>query len=93
MFEKILLRIREIIRRGEYIATLHAEEEMDADEFTIFDVESAILTGKIIECQKVQAVNEWKYRIRGLSTDDRKIELVAKISITGKLVIITVYKI
>ena len=93
MFEKVLLQIREKIRRGEYVATLHAEEEMDADEFTIFDIERAVLTGKIIERQKVQAPNEWKYRIRGQSTDDRKIELIAKISTTDKLVIITVYKI
>ena len=85
--------MREKIRRGEYIATLHAEEEMDADEFTIFDVERALLTGKIIERQKVQATNEWKYRIRGQSIDDRKLELIVKISVTGKLIIITVYKI
>ena len=32
--------------------TLHAEEEMNNDDLTIYDVESAILTGKIVERQR-----------------------------------------
>ena len=32
--------------------TLHAEEEMDDDGLSIFDVERALLTGEIIERQK-----------------------------------------
>lgn len=31
--------------------TIHAEEEMTFDDFTIFDVENAILSGQIIERQ------------------------------------------
>ncbi len=52
MFERILKQMQEKIRTRQYIMTLHAEEEMDDDELTIFDVERAILTGKIIERQK-----------------------------------------
>lgn len=52
MHERILHQMREKIRTRQYVMTLHAEEEMDEDEFSIFDVESVILTGRIIERQK-----------------------------------------
>ena len=60
MYSRILKRMREAVRRRHYIVTLHAVEEMDDDDFSIFDVEHCIL------CPP-------------------------KMSITGKLVIITVY--
>ncbi|RPH56843.1 DUF4258 domain-containing protein [bacterium] len=44
-----IARMREAIRRRQYVMTTHAEEEMDDDGLTIFDVESVILTGDIIE--------------------------------------------
>ncbi len=47
--------------------TIHADDEMDEDGLTIFDVESAILSGKIIERQKDQSTGEWKYLVRGES--------------------------
>lgn len=37
---------------GFYLTTTHAEEEMDYDGLTIYDVESVILTGGIIERQR-----------------------------------------
>jgi len=40
--------------------TIHAEEEMDEDGLSIFDVERAILTGDIIERQKDRETEEWK---------------------------------
>lgn len=45
--------------------TLHAEEEMDNDGLTIFDVESVILTGEIIEWQRDRKTRERKYLVRG----------------------------
>jgi hypothetical protein len=47
--EQILNRLRDKVRSQQYIMTLHAEEEMTDDGFSIFDVESGILTGKIRE--------------------------------------------
>ncbi len=47
--------------------TLHAEEEMDNDGLSIFDVERAILTGRIMERQKDVMTTEWKYLIRDLA--------------------------
>ena len=48
MYERILNQLREKIRTRQYVMTVHADEEMDEDELSIFDVESVILSGKII---------------------------------------------
>lgn len=91
MFERILKRMREMVRRRQYVMTLHAEEEMNDDDLTIYDIERGILTGEILERQKDRVTAEWKYRIRGETLEGGKVEVVAKLSPTGKLVIITVY--
>jgi hypothetical protein len=44
--------MRESVRRRQYVMTTHADEEADADGFDIFDIESAILTGEIVERQQ-----------------------------------------
>jgi hypothetical protein len=71
--------------------TPHARKEMNEDGLTIYDVESGILTGEILERQRDQATGERKYRIRGETVEEGEVEVIAKISPTGKLVIITVY--
>jgi hypothetical protein len=91
MFERILSRMREKIRERKYIMTLHAEEEMNEDGLTIYDIERGILTGQILERQKDKVTAEWKYLIRGETVEGREIELIVKLGPTGKLVIITVY--
>lgn len=91
MFERILKEMRDKIRNREYIMTIHGEEEMDNDSLSIFDVERCILTGKILERQKDKVTAEWKYRLNGKSLSGGEIEVIAKFSPTGKLVIITVY--
>jgi hypothetical protein len=65
---------------------------MDEDKLSIFDVERAILTGKILERQKDTKMGEWKYLIQGQTIDNSIIEIVAKLSQTNKMVIITVYR-
>jgi len=62
MFEKFLKTIKEEIRRRNYVMTLHAEEEMNDDDLTIYDVERGILTGKIVERQKDTVSAELKTR-------------------------------
>ena len=91
MFKQILDRMQLCIQKRYYVMTLHAEEEMDADELTIYDVESAILTGRIIERQKDKETEEWKYKLCGATAGNDKVEVVAKFGVTGKLIIITVY--
>jgi len=46
--ERVLKRFREKIRKREYVMTVHAEEEMTEEGFTIYDVERGILTGNIL---------------------------------------------
>jgi len=72
--------------------TVHAAEEMEDDDLTVLDVESAVLTGRIVERQKDRDTGEWKYLLRGESLAGSKIVVAAKLSVTGKLVIITVYR-
>lgn len=40
LFETILLQFRHCVRFSRYVVTTHAEEEMDEDRFSMFDVES-----------------------------------------------------
>lgn len=92
MFQGILRQIREKVRQHQYVMTLHAEEEMSDDNLSIFDVERSLLTGEIVERQKDAVTGEWKYLIKGQTVTDNEMITVAKISPTGKLVIITVYR-
>ncbi|MDQ3713553.1 MAG: DUF4258 domain-containing protein [Acidobacteriota bacterium] len=91
MFEQIRDKMREKIRSLEYVMTIHAEEEMENDALSIFDVENGILTGEIVERQKDRETDEWKYLLAGKTLDDAGIVVVAKLSLTDKLLIITVY--
>jgi hypothetical protein len=59
VYERILNQLREKVRTRQYVMTIHADEEMDEDELSIFDVESVIQSGKIIERQKDQNTGEW----------------------------------
>lgn len=92
MDTRILNRMREKVRRRQYVMTLHADEEMDDDGLTIFDIESGILTGTIIERQKDRKTKEQKYLVRGKTVDGAKvIVVVTRFGRIGKLVVLTVY--
>ncbi len=91
MFDRILRRMQEKIRLREYVLTFHAEEEMTEEGLTIYHVEQGILSGVIHERQRETSTNEWKYCITGFTFSRKQIEIVAKLSLTGKLYIITVY--
>ena len=91
MFEPILQRIQAKIRVLDYVMTIHADEEMDDDNLTIFDVEQVMLTGQIIERQRDQHMGDWKYLIQGQTDDGLNVIVVAKLSPTDTVVIITVY--
>jgi len=71
--------------------TIHARKEMNDDGLTVYDVERSILTGEIRERHRDRVTAEWKYRIRGEAVAGDEVEVIAKLSPTGRLVIITVY--
>ncbi len=92
MYERILNQLREKVRTRQYVMTVHADEEMDEDELTIYDVESVILSGKIIERQKDQGTGEWKYLVKGETLAGERVVTVIKIGPTDKLIFITIYR-
>ena len=92
MFNRVLALIKERMWEGRYVMTLHAEEEMDSDNLEIFDVENAVLTGRIIERQRDRITREWKYLLRGQTLSETSVIVVLKLSPTGKAVILTIYK-
>ena len=58
----------------------------------MFDVESAILTGKIVERQKESETGEWKYVISGEGVDGKPLSVVPKLGTSGQMLyILTVY--
>lgn len=91
VFDRILQQIREKLGQRLYVMTLHAEEEMDDDGLSILDVEQGIFTGEILERQRDKNTGEFKYRIRGVTLEGDLVEVVVKLGLTGKVVIITVY--
>jgi hypothetical protein len=72
--------------------TLHAEEEMNEDGLSVFDIESGVLTGQITARQRDLATAQWKYVIRGQSLAGEPIIVVARLGVTSKLIIITVFR-
>ncbi len=92
MYDAELKQMRELIRTRQYVMTLHAEDEMDADGLSIYDVEHVILTGDVTERQKDHASGEWKYLISGESLANASVTVVTKFGPTGKLVFITVFR-
>ena len=91
MFERTLNRIHERIRRRQYVLTLHARREMLEDELTIYDIEHAILCGRILERQRDFETREPKYCVHGQTLGGVGMEAIVKFGPTGKLVVITVY--
>jgi arginyl-tRNA--protein-N-Asp/Glu arginylyltransferase len=92
VYDRILKQMRDKVRLRQYLMTVHAEEEMDEDGLSIFDVESGILTGMIVERQRDRSKQEWKYLVQGETVDgNRVIVVVNKFGYAGKLVILTVY--
>jgi hypothetical protein len=62
------------------------------NNLSIFNMESAVLTGEITERQKDSATGKWKYVLKGRTLDEENIFVVGKISPVSKLVMITVFR-
>ena len=93
MPRRIIERIREQIRLGQYDMTRHAQEEMAEDSLDIFDVEHAVLNGELIRKEKGE-FRGTKYTIRGKGINQQTvIGIVGRFTETGRFLIITVYEI
>ena len=91
MLERLLKKIREKVHSRDFVVTVHADEEMNEDGLTVFDLERVLLTGTIIERQKDRETGEWKYLVQGQTIENGNAVVVVRLSPTGKLVIITVF--
>ena len=91
MFERVLRRMRKLVRESAYILTVHGQDAMEDDDLTIFDVERCFLSGRIIEREGDRRTGEWKYLVSGETTEGEEMVAVAKIGRRGRLVIVTVY--
>ncbi len=85
--------MRRLLAESLYVMTVHGQEEMEADGLTLEDVERTILNGEIIQRQSDQLSGEAKYVIEGRSPTKEPVRVVAKLGPTGRLVIITVYRV
>ena len=86
-----IAHIRQLIRTLSYAVSTHAADELEDDSLSILDLENVVLTGQITERQRDRNTRETKYVIQGNTLEGVIAEVVAKISHTGKLFIITVY--
>ena len=80
-------RIQELVRNGLYYLTEHADYEAAVDGLDIYDIENAILAGSIRRTWP----REGKYEVVGSTFDGRAIGMICRITVTGKLRVITVY--
>jgi len=88
---RIVDRLRAKIRAGRYLIPFHAANEMDDDELSIFDVESIILTGQIVERQRDAETRRPQYVLRGETLTGQAACCVVKVGPTGEVVFITVW--
>ncbi|MBI3537715.1 MAG: DUF4258 domain-containing protein [Chloroflexi bacterium] len=68
--------------------TEHADDEAAAEEFDIYDVEHAILAGRVRRTWP----REGTYEVVGSALDNRRIGVVCRITVGGKVRVITVYE-
>ena len=93
MPRRLIDKIRNAIRVGNYDMTHHAIEELAEDDLGIFDVESAILNGKIIRRERDDPRGT-KYIVKGVGTDRvTPIGVAGRFKETSAFLVITVYKI
>ncbi len=92
MYPRILRQIRALVRRGEYVLSVHAENEMADDGLTDQDLEAAILKGRIVR-RETDRIGRPKYVIEGTAMDGRGLTAVAQPFQTRQLIlIITAYE-
>jgi hypothetical protein len=87
MYPCILQQMQAIVQQGDYILSIHVENELENDDFTEQDLESAILNGEIIRRER-DAIGRPKYIIEGTALDGRGLTAVVQPFQTRQLVVI-----
>ena len=81
-------QIQALVRYGLYYLTEHADDEAAIDVFDVYDVEHGILNGRIRRTWP----KDDKYEVLGSALDGRPIGIVCRVTLTGKVRVITVYE-
>lgn len=90
MPRRVIERIREKIRLGQYDMPAHAMDEMVEDHLDILDVEHAILHGQLIRTEKGDPRGT-KYTIEGTAVSQQTpAGVVGRFTTIGRYFIITV---
>ena len=84
----IIKQIQILVQNGLYYLTEHAEYEANIDGFNIYDIEAALMSGKVRRTWP----KENKYEVIGHSFDNKIIGVICRITQSNKVRIITVYK-
>jgi len=80
--------IQALTQNGLFYLTEHADNEAQADNFDIYDVENGILSGKVRKTWP----KEGKFEIIGQALDGRPIGVVCRLAPGNKVRVITVYQ-
>ncbi len=86
-------RIRELVREGAFVITLHADSELRSDRLTGEELRSILLSGHIVERQEEHGTAEVKFRIQGRTRYGVGAEVICKIAADRRVIGITVYRI
>ncbi len=83
-----ITEIHALVRNGLYYLTEHADDEAVQEGFDIYDIENGILTGKVRRTWP----KEGKFEVIGKSLDGRTIGAICRLTLGGKVRVITVYQ-
>jgi hypothetical protein len=75
-------KIRKLVRCGSYELSDHVVDAIEANEFTVDDIEDSILSGRIVCRQKDEvntAIDGYKYKIIGRTQSGMPLETIGKI--------------
>ena len=92
MAQATISRFRHLIRTLDYVVSTHTADKLEDDHLTILALENIVLTGQIVERQRDARSREIKYVIAGGALDGSAAQVVVKIGLAGKLVVITTYR-
>ena len=92
MYPRILAKIRALVKQGDYVLSVHAENELADDNLNEQDLEAAILSGTIIRRER-DPIGRAKYVIEGRTLGGKGLTAVVQLFQTRQLVvIITAYE-
>jgi hypothetical protein len=92
MYPRVLDKVRALVRQGEYVLSIHAENELADDLFTERDLETAILNGEIVRRQR-DRIGRAIHIIERTANDRRGMTAVVQLLETRQvLVVVTVYE-